>query len=84
MKELRKPTLSVWAVNQLARKRRKDIDLLLDAGQRLALAQRALSTGGDRQEFERASAAQRKVLNRLVHAAEWIVGERASAATLAP
>ncbi len=49
VKELRKPSVSVWTVNQLARRHRKDIDLLLDAGHRLAAAQRALLTGGDGQ-----------------------------------
>jgi len=42
VQELRKPSLSVWTINQLARRRRKDLDLLLDAGHRLAMAQRAL------------------------------------------
>jgi hypothetical protein len=69
-------------VNQLARKRRKDVDLLLDAGHKLALVQRALLTGGDKQAFERASAAERKALNRLVQAAESIFPGCASAATL--
>ncbi len=32
VKELRKPSVSVWTVNQLARRHRKDLDLLLDAG----------------------------------------------------
>jgi hypothetical protein len=83
VQELRKPSLSVWAVNQLARERRKDIDLLLDAAHRLAVAQRALLTGGgDRQAFERASTTEREVLNRLSQAARSILAERASAATL--
>ena len=44
---LRKPTLVAWTVNQLAYTRRRDIDLLLDAGQRIIDAQKAsISSGG--------------------------------------
>ena len=82
VKELRKPSLSVWAVNQLARRRRKDIDLLLDAAHRLAAAQRALLTGGDKQAFERATKTEREALNRLSQAARSMLAERASMATL--
>ena len=33
--KLKRPTVGAWAVNQLARRNRKDLDLLLDAGHRL-------------------------------------------------
>jgi hypothetical protein len=82
VQELRKPSLSVWAVNQLARRERKDVDLLLDAGHRLAAAQRALLTGGDRKAFEQAREVEQAALKRLVQAARPILGERASTATL--
>lgn len=82
VKELRKPPVSVWVVNQLVRRRRKDIDLLLDAGHRLAVAQRALLTGGDRQAFEQASKAEREALSRLSEGARAILGEHGSTATL--
>ncbi len=80
--ELRKPSVSVWVVNQLARRRRKDIDRLLDAGHRLAATQRALLSGGERQAFERASKDEREALNRLAAGARSILGERSSTATL--
>ena len=32
---LRKPTVAVWAVNQLARRRRQEVERLLEAGERL-------------------------------------------------
>ena len=32
VKGLRKPTVAAWALNQLARRNRRDVDLLLDAG----------------------------------------------------
>lgn len=82
MKELRKPSLSVWTVNQLARTRRKEIDLLLDAGHRLAGAQRALLSGGSRESFEQASSAEREALTRLSLAARAILGDRGSTQTL--
>jgi hypothetical protein len=82
VKELRKPSLSVWTVNQLARTQRKEIDLLLDAGHRLAVAQRALLTGGNREEYERASTAERGALARLSQAARGILGEHGSTATI--
>jgi hypothetical protein len=82
VKELRKPSLSVWAVNQLARTRRKEVDLLLDAGHRLAVAQRALLDGGDREAFEQASKAEREALTRLSQAARGILADRGSTQTL--
>jgi hypothetical protein len=82
VKALRKPSVAVWTVNQLARRRRKEIGLLLDAGQRLATAQRALLAGGDRQAFERAGEAEREALKRLSAAARSILAERGSTAML--
>jgi hypothetical protein len=82
VKAFRKPSVSVWAVNQLARRRRKDIDALLEAGHRLAAAQRALLTGGDREAFEQAGKAAREALGRLSEGARSILGEHGSTATL--
>jgi hypothetical protein len=82
MQELRKPTLSAWAVNQLARRRREDVDLLLDAGHRVGETQRALLAGGERAAFETAEDRFRAVLRRLVDAAEVILADRASPAML--
>jgi len=82
VRELRKPSLSVWVVNRLAHSHRKELDLLLDAAHRLSVAQRTLLTGGDRQAFDQASKAERESLHRLAKAARSILGERASAATL--
>jgi hypothetical protein len=83
VRELRKPSLSAWTINQLARKRRRDVDLLLDAGHRLGVAQRALVGGGaDREAFDAARKAEREALKRLVQAATSILAERPSTATL--
>ena len=50
----RKPTVAAWALNQLARKQRRDVDLLLDAGHRLRQAQEGVVGGADRAAFEQA------------------------------
>jgi hypothetical protein len=81
VQERRKPSLPAWVVNQLARRHRKDIDLLLDAGHRLAGAQEAL-LGGDAAAFDEARSREQASLRRLRHAAEGILGERASPAML--
>jgi hypothetical protein len=80
--ELRKPTLPAWAVNQLARRHRKEVDLLLDAGNRLAVSQRALTAGDGREAFDDARHRLQESLSRLVELARAILGERASPAAL--
>jgi hypothetical protein len=64
----RKPTAAAWAVNQLARRRRKDVDLLLDAGHRLRKAQASVLRGGDQAEFAAARRARQSAVARLVKA----------------
>ena len=58
---LRKPSPSAWAVNQLARERRKDVDALLEA----AATIRRGEAGGD--------AALREALDRLLRAARAVL-----------
>ena len=83
VRELRKPSLPAWTVNQLARMQRKDVDQLLDAAHRVGVAQRSLASGGgDQNAFAQARKAEQAALKRLVRAAEAILGQRASAATL--
>lgn len=62
-KGLRKPTLAAWAVNQLARRHRGELDAFLDAAAGLRDAQLG---GGD---VAKATAAQREALRRLVQLA---------------
>jgi hypothetical protein len=47
LEELRRATLPAWTVNEVARRRRKDVDLLLDAPHRLASAHADSVAGGD-------------------------------------
>src|SRR5215208_532649 len=52
VKALRRPTVAAWALNQLARSRAKDVERLLEAGERLRSAQEELLGGGDRAAFQ--------------------------------
>jgi hypothetical protein len=73
VKRLRKPTLSAWTINQLARQERRDVDLLLDAGHRLREAQRGLLAGEDRKSLDEARRTQRDALASLRQAARDIL-----------
>jgi D-serine deaminase-like pyridoxal phosphate-dependent protein len=67
--KLRKPSIAAWTLNQLARRERRDVDLLLDAGHRLRQA------GLDKPAVERARKAEIDALKRL-HAAARRLGAR--------
>jgi hypothetical protein len=79
---LRKPTLAAWAVNQLARQERREVDLLLDSGKRLVDAQRAALEGSDRSALDRARASFDQAVGTLVDRARAILGDRASEGAL--
>jgi hypothetical protein len=76
---LRKPTVPVWAVNQLARRRRRDVDLLLDAGHRLRAAQAEADPERAREAFANARDAEREAMQRLRAGAEELLAERGGA-----
>jgi hypothetical protein len=69
VKALRRPPLSAWAVNQLARGQDRALDPLLAAGERLRAAQRAALAGGDAAELRAAAKAEREAVAGLVTAA---------------
>lgn len=71
VKALRKPTLPVWMVNQLARRKRRDVDLLLDAGHRARDAQRSV-VAGKSADLEAALDQERRALRTLIAAAREI------------
>jgi hypothetical protein len=75
---LHKPTVAAWALNQLARERRRDVDLLLDAGHRLRQAQEGVVGGADRDAFEQAQKTQRDALRRLTQQASQLLGGASS------
>jgi hypothetical protein len=74
--KLRKPTVFAWTLNQLARRERRDVDLLLDAGHRLREAQAGVLRGADRAEFERARQIEKDALRRLERAAADLLTEK--------
>jgi hypothetical protein len=74
--KLRKPSVAAWVLNQLARRSRRDVDLLLDAGHRLREAQVAVLSGAEKEEFERARKTESDALKRLNRDAEQLLRER--------
>ncbi|MGB2876404.1 MAG: hypothetical protein WBB76_13155 [Gaiellaceae bacterium] len=85
VKQLRKPSLPAWTINQLARRERREVDLLLDAGHRLLEAQQRLLTGEDPGRLDDARRTERDALAGLHAAARRILAEtgRESEGTLA-
>lgn len=79
---LRKPTLVAWTVDQLAHTKRREVDLLLDAGKRLVDAQQTSLSKGSRTELDAAQASLRKSIGTLTEAAGGILGPRASSSML--
>src|SRR5690242_7776649 len=56
--KLRKPTVAAWVLNQLARRNRREVDLLLHAGHRLRQSQAGVVRGGKRESYEQAREAE--------------------------
>lgn len=69
MRALRKPTVSVWAVNQVARRFPQETRALVKAGDALRKAQRAAVSRGDPQLLRDAQRAHREQLDELTSAA---------------
>jgi hypothetical protein len=77
---LKRPSVAAWAVNQLARRSQKELDLLLDAGHRLRTGQEEALKGGDRGKFEAARADHERAVRELTVAARELLGsERGTA-----
>jgi hypothetical protein len=81
VKALRRPTLSAWAVNQLARGRGPELEPLLAAGERLREAHQAALTGGGAAELRAAARAERETVSGLVEAALEVLREAGHPAT---
>jgi hypothetical protein len=69
VKALRRPSLSAWAVNQLARERRADLARLLEAGERLRAAHEAAVSGAGATELRVATRTERQAVAGLLEAA---------------
>ena len=75
VKSLRKPSVAAWALNQLARRRPKDVERLVSAGEELRAAQDELLAGGERKAFQSAAATERDEVAKLAHEASELAGE---------
>lgn len=75
LKSMRKPSVSAWTINQLARRDRRDVDLLLDAGHRLREAQQGVLAGKDRTRLDEARQTEHEALESLRDAAGGILAE---------
>jgi hypothetical protein len=85
VKELRKPTASAWAVNQVSRRERGRMRKLLEAGARLRQAQAELLGGGTATAVQQAADAERALVTELVAKASDVLvsaGHSPSAALL--
>jgi hypothetical protein len=80
VKQLRKPTVPLWAVNQLARKHTKDVQALVAAGDRLRTAQEQALRGGESDELRAATAEERRLIRGLTQQGEQLVREAGHAA----
>jgi hypothetical protein len=81
VKALRRPPLSAWAVNQLARGRGPGLEGLLAAGERLRAAHQAALAGEGAAELRAAGRAEREAVAGLVQAAMELLAEAGHAAT---
>ena len=81
VKSLRRPTVPAWAVNQVVRHRRSEVDELLAAGDDLRRAQQRALSGKGGAELREASERRRNALREVVQAAEAVLeqADRASA-----
>src|SRR5262245_741604 len=79
--KLKRPTVAAWAVNQLARRNRKDLDLLLDAGPRVRTGQVEALERGDPAQFEQARRDHERAVLGLVGAARDLLASERGAAT---
>jgi hypothetical protein len=82
---LRKPTIPVWAINQLARRRPDEVQALIAAGDKLRTAQEAALAGADRDELRTATSAERDAVREFTKQANDLLtaeGQRPTAAVL--
>jgi hypothetical protein len=75
VKRLRKPSAGAWALNQAVRRRRKETDALLAAGERLREAHEELLGGGDPAALREAMQEERSLASTLADCAEAIASE---------
>ena len=75
VKALPKPTVSAWAINQLARSERDEIRALLAAAGKMREAQRTALEGGASDALEQATREERDTIRRLTGAARSVLSD---------
>lgn len=75
VRALRKPSVAVWAANQLARRHPEEVQKLLAAGTQLRDAQQAALQGKGADTVRDASAAERSSLRKLTRLAEGLLAD---------
>jgi DNA repair exonuclease SbcCD ATPase subunit len=80
---LKKPSVPVWAVNQLARRHPDDVEQLVAAGERLRKAQEAAFRGGGSADVREASGAERTAARLLTRMAQELLEEEGRPTTRA-
>lgn len=80
VKKLRRPTVAAWAVNQLVRRHRGELQELLSVGEELRAAQREALSGGGAEQMREVTARRRRVVDRLLDRAEAVLEEGGHAA----
>ena len=83
VKALRKPSVAVWAVNQLTRRHPEEIEQLVEAGRKLRDAQAKALRGTGAEAVREATAAERAALRKVTRLAEQLLGEEGRPATAA-
>ncbi len=76
VKALRRPTVTAWALNQLARRHGDEVRLLLAASAEVARAQVEVSAGGEASAFRRLTKERRELVHRLAAAGAGLLDER--------
>ena len=75
VRALRRPSVSAWALNQVARRDASSIDRLIEAGERARAAQDEVLGGADRETLRDAMTERRHALAGVVEAARAIIEE---------
>jgi hypothetical protein len=83
VKALRKPSVAVWTVNQLARRHPEEIEELIDSGTRLRDAQAQALRGTGAETVREATTAERASLRKVTRLAEQVLSEEGRPATAA-
>jgi hypothetical protein len=76
VKKLRKPTVTRWVADQVLRHHASDVDALRRALTRVAAAQEAAITRGDREALTEATAERRDAMTALGHAIDDVLADQ--------